>query len=457
MLYGRNTEQARIAALLAAARDDRRSGALVLRGEAGIGKSALLDRAADGPAHVLRVTGIETESGVAFAGLSQLLWPVRERLADLPAPQARALSAALDPAGAGEGAPAGSPGGARDRFTTGLAVLTLLADLADGANGHGPVLCLVDDAQWLDTATTEALLFAARRLAAEGVVMLFAARDEGFPGTGLPELRLDRLERGDAERLLAARDLPADLRDRVIRESDGNPLALLEFGAGARRSSGLRPLPDGSRPLPVADRVVAAFRAQIAALPDRTRLMLLITAAEGRGHMPTQLAAARELGVGLADLEPAERAGLVAVDGRTITFRHPLIRTASYHGAVVAERVTVHQALADSADSADCRVRHRASAAMAPDEDVAAELDAAAERAQDRTGYAVAASLHVQAAELTPAPEARAVRLGAAATMLLHAGRPAEADDLAARAAKLTGDPAELARLGRVRATVEFE
>ncbi|WP_242909157.1 helix-turn-helix transcriptional regulator [Actinomadura terrae] len=476
MLYGRKTEQARIASLISEACDGRngagtgggggrRSGALVLRGEAGIGKSALLEDAAErledaayGVPRVLRVAGTEAESGIAFAGLNQLLWPVRDRVDALPGPQARALRAALD----GSGEPPGDPA-SRDRFTTGLALLTLLADMAEaggsvpggGTSPHaprnGPVLCLLDDAHWFDVETAGALLFAARRLAAEGVVMLFAARDEAFGGTGLPELRLNRLDRDAAERLLSTRRLPPLTRARIVRESEGNPLALLEFGAVRF------PVPDGARPLPVTDRVIAAFRDQIGGLPERTRLMLLIAAAEGRGHMPSQLAAARVLGVGLADLEEAERARLVEADGRRIVFRHPLIRAASYHGAVVAQRLAVHQALADVADDLDCRARHRASAALAPDEDVATELQQAAERARARCGYATAAALYRQAAELTPTRHARAVRLRSAAELTLQAGQPDDAQALATDAERFTADPAEHARLGRVRATVEFE
>ncbi|XRQ10795.1 AAA family ATPase [Actinomadura welshii] len=468
MLYGRNDEQARISSLLTDARERGRSGALVLRGEAGIGKSALLTEAAtllpaDGPPHVLRVTGIEAESGIAYAGLNQLLWPVRDRLAALPPPQATALRSALgDPAPAPADrtptsqAPTGStppepattePG--HDRFVTGLAVLTLLADLS--GEDTGPVLVLVDDAQWLDTATAEALLFAARRLAAEGVVMLFAARDDAFTGTGLPELRLERLARGDAERLLAARELTSAVRARVIREAAGNPLALQELGAVGTGTA------HGSDPLPVADRVLASFRAQIGRLPESARLMLLIAAAEGRGHMPTMLNAAHSMGAGLDDLEEAERVRLVNVTGRSIAFRHPLIRAASYHGAVTARRLAVHRALADTATDPDCRARHRASAAMAPDEDVAADVEKAAERARAHKGYATAATLYRQAADLTPAPDARAARLGTAAALILQAGRLDEAEDLAVQAEKLTTVPAELARLARVHATVEHE
>ncbi|WP_396454651.1 AAA family ATPase [Actinomadura sp.] len=433
MLYGRNDEQARLTSLIDGAREHRRSGALVLRGEAGIGKSALLEEAAAQVPRVLRVTGIEAESGIAFAGLNQLLWPVRDRLDALPPAQSAALRTALGEASGGQG-----------RFATGFAVLTLLADLAE----DGPVLCVADDAHWIDTATAEALLFAARRLAAEGVVMLFAARDGAFTGTGLPELRLGRLARADAERFLAERGLTPLVRERVLREAAGNPLALREFAAAGER-------PPEPSPLPVADRVLASFKEQIARLPENARLMLLIAAAEGRGHMPSQLAAAAALGVGLADLEEAERAGMVQVTGRSIAFRHPLIRAAAYQGATAARRVTVHRALAESADDLDCRARHRASASLAPDEDVAADLQEAAERARERAGHATAAALYRQAADMTPGREARAARLGAAASLTLQAGRLDEAEDLAVLAEKLGA--ADLAGLARVHAAVEYE
>ncbi|QKW33559.1 AAA family ATPase [Actinomadura sp. NAK00032] len=433
MLYGRNDEQARLSSLLDEARDHRRSAALVLRGEAGIGKSALLAEAAARVPRVLRATGVEAESGIAFAGLNQLLWPVRDRLDGLPAAPAAALRSAL-------GAAPAEP----SRFATGLAVLTLLADLAE----DGPVLCVADDAHWLDTATVEALLFAARRLAAEGVVMLFAARDDAFTGTGLPELRLGRLERDDAERLIAARGLAPVVRERVLREAAGNPLALHEFAAADER-------PPETTPLRVADRVLVSFQEQIARLPENARMMLLIAAAEGRGHMPSLLAAAATFGTGLADLEAAERARLVAVTGRSIVFRHPLIRAAAYQGATAARRVAAHRALAESATDLDCRARHRASAALAPDEDVAADLQEAAERARVRAGHATAAALYRQAADLTPGREARAARFGAAAALTLQAGRLDEAGDLAVHAEKLGA--ADLAALARVHAAVEYE
>ncbi|MQY04522.1 ATP-binding protein [Actinomadura macrotermitis] len=438
MLYGRDEERRRIAALVGEARDGSRSGVLVLRGEAGIGKSALLESAASDAAgvRVLRITGFEAESGIAFAGLNQVLWPLRDRLEALPAPQATALRGALGLAQAGP-----------DRFTAGLALLTLLADLAE----EEPVLLLVDDAQWLDPASAEALLFTARRLAAEPVTMLLATREDGLTGTGLPELPLARLDAAAAEELLAARDLAPALRARIVAEAGGNPLALLEFSTTGRS------LPGGAMPLPVTERVLDAYQGQIAVLPERTRLMLLIAAAEGRGYLPALLGAGEALGVGLDDLEPAEQARLIEVRGTAIGFRHPLIRSAAYLGAPAGRRITVHQALAEASEDPDCATRHRASAAMAPDEGVAAALDDAAGRALSRGGLANAASLRYQAAQLSPTRAGKAARLVSAAEAMLDTGLTDEADDLAGQAGRLTADPAQQARVARVRAAVEHE
>ncbi|MDC2945794.1 ATP-binding protein [Streptomyces heilongjiangensis] len=440
MLYGRSTELAALEELTARAREGR-SGALVLRGEAGIGKTALLDRAAQSASasgmRVLRVTGVEPEADLAFGGLVQLLWPVQDRLDGLPEPQADALRAVL---GTGRTR-------TQDRFLTGLAVLTLLADLAE----QGPLLCLVDDAQWLDQATSDALLFAARRLAAEQVAMVFATRDEGFAAPGLTELRPSRLDTGDAVSLLADLGLPPALRDQVIAESVGNPLALIEFGA-ARRDD-----PGSFTPVTVADRVLSSYRTQIAALPEKTRLALLFAAAEGRGDLPLQMKAARTLGVGLEDLEDAERAGLIQVTESTVVFRHPLIGTAAYQGAVLARRIAVHQALADAAEDPDCRARHLPLATTSPDDEVASELVAAAERAADRSAYAAASLLHQQAARLTPDRRAQVHRLTDAATCALNAGHAGQARDLAEQAERMTPEPEDLARLAPVRAAVMFE
>ncbi|WP_344293945.1 AAA family ATPase, partial [Streptomyces synnematoformans] len=380
-LYGREQELARLDALTAAAADGR-GQSLVLRGEAGIGKSSLLGHAEDEARRrdftVLRAVGWEAERGLAFAALHQLLRPVLDRAGRLPRPQADALDAAV-----GTGTAAG-----HNRFLVGLAVLSLLAEAAEDA----PVLCLVDDAQWIDEPSADALLFAARRLGVERVVLLFAARgtqpdeDPGFPAAGLPQLTLPRLGRDAALALLAGLDVPAAVRDRVLRESLGNPLALREFGASGPAAAD-RPQAAG-QPLPAADRVLAAYRGRVLELPDRTRLMLLIAAADSRSTLRYMMAAAERLGVGLADLAAAEQQGLVAVVGEYVEFRHPLIRTAAYTAAPLARRVAVHEALAGTSGDPDCRARHLASAAMGPDEEVAAGLEGYAVRALARGGPA---------------------------------------------------------------------
>lgn len=447
MLYGRTTEQERLERLVAGARAGC-SGALLVRGEAGIGKTALLDWLAgtatrgDGDdgreLRILRVTGVEPEADLAFGGLVQLLWPVQDRLDALPGPQAAALRAVL-----GTGHQERGP----DRFLTGLAVLTVLADLAE----DGPLLCLVDDAQWLDQATAEALLFAARRLAAEGVAIVLAGRDDGFAAPGIPELRLPRLSFEDSSRLLADRGRAPALRSQIIKESAGNPLALIEFDAAWRDQ------PHQHAPLPVADRVFAAFRSQIGRLPERTRLMMLVAAAEGRGDLPLLLRASKLLGVGLGDLEEAERTGLMYVMDGTVTFRHPLIASAAYQGSVLARRIAVHRALAEAASDPDCRARHLLAVATEPDPEVALELAEAAGRARGRTAYAAASGLFGHAARVGADPRQRGSWLAEAAALALAAGHAAEADRLAREADALTEDPAVGARLASVRAAVAFE
>ncbi|WP_324794465.1 AAA family ATPase [Streptomyces cyaneofuscatus] len=464
MLYGRTAEQERLARLLAEACAGR-SGALLLRGEAGIGKTALLDwlaGTAAAQAHgettgdgrevrVLRVTGVEPEADLAFGGLVQLLWPVQDRLNALPAPQAAALRAIL-----GTGREQRGP----DRFLTGLAVLTVLAELAE----DGPLLCLVDDAQWLDRATAEALLFAARRLAAEGVAMVLAGRDDdGFIAPGIPELPLLRLDFEASSRLLADRGRAPALHSQIITESAGNPLALIEFDA-ARSDQ-----PHQHAPLPVADRVSSAFRARIGGLPERTRLMMLVAAAEGRGDLPLLLRASQLLGTDLGDLAEAERTGLMYVMDGAVTFRHPLIASATYQGAVLARRIAVHRALAEAATDPDCRARHLLAVATGPDQEAALELAAAAGRARGRTAYAAASGLFGQAARLTTDPRQRASWLAEAAALALAAGHAAQADRLAQEAdeladawaggsaGELADAPAAGARVASVRAAVAFE
>ncbi|MET8824590.1 AAA family ATPase [Streptomyces sp. NPDC004610] len=442
MLYGRTGAQDRLDELVTDAMAGR-SGAVLLRGEAGIGKTVLLDwlaeRASGLGMRVLRVRGIEYEADLAFAGLSQLVWPVQQRLEVLPDAQAHALRSVL-----GSGEDRGT-----DRFLTGLAVLTLLAELAE----DGPLLCLVDDAQWLDQASAEALLFAARRLGAERIAMVLAGRDpakedDGPALGGLSELRLSRLGTEDAARLLQARGHAAALSARVIAESLGNPLALIEF-ATVRR--------DGHHhhaPLPVADRVLSCFRSQIARLPEPTRLMLLIVATEARGDLRHQLRAAERLGVGFADLDAAEAAGLVQMVDGVLSFRHPLIASATYQNAPLARRIAVHQALADRAEDPDCRARHLVALTPEPDADIAGELAAAGERARACAAYGAAARLYEHAARVSPGTRQRAARLATAATLALAAGHSPLAGRLAGQAEQLPADPGDRALLARVRAAV---
>ncbi|MFI7699383.1 AAA family ATPase [Nonomuraea sp. NPDC049480] len=345
MLYGREAEISAIDRLLAGLRGGG-SGALVLRGEPGIGKTTLLEHAA---AHghglqVIRRVAVPTEQDLAFAGLHLLLHPVLDRLDALPEPQRQALSGALGLAPSAAGT---------DRLLVGLAVLSLLAEAAE----ERPVLCLVDDAHWLDRSSLDALAFAARRLDSEAVVLLVATRgDEELPG--LPELRLSGLSAPAAAALLdgtvhngarpdtGTEPAPA-LRYRVLAEARGNPLALIELPAALRDEAVGEDAARGGRldALPLSSRLQAAFAGQVDHLPESTRILLLIAAtADGLGEV---LTAAGRFGAGAADLLPAEKAGLVKVDEEAVIFRHPLIREAVYRRAPIGLRLAVHAALAD--------------------------------------------------------------------------------------------------------------
>ncbi|MEU5939991.1 LuxR C-terminal-related transcriptional regulator [Micromonospora sp. NPDC047548] len=444
MLHGRTGEQATIERLLAEARTGR-SGALVIRGPAGIGKSALLDDAAGRAAgmRVVRGAGVESEAMLPFAALHLLLRANLDRIHALPDAQATALSGAL---GLGDIVPGSS------RFLVGLATLSLLAELA----GDGALLCLIDDAQCFDQASIDALLFAARRLEAEGVVMIFAAR-AGFQAAGLPELRLGGLDRAAAGALLPA-GLPPQVRERLIDESDGNPLALIELPAALsadQRAGRLSPV--GT--MPVADRVREAFRAQIATLSESARTALLIAAADGSG----ELAALVGAGASLQGLEAAERSRLIEINGTTVGFRHPLIRAAAYQSEPVTRRLAAHRALADAlarsaaTDAADRRAWHLATTALGPDEHVARELEQAAERARTRGGHAAIATAYERAAELTVEPVRQSERLAAAALAASDAGLMSRAAALADRATPNVDDPNMISALVQVRAHREFE
>ncbi|WP_344838134.1 LuxR family transcriptional regulator [Actinocorallia longicatena] len=434
MLVGRSPEQKQLASLLDAAGDGT-SAALVLRGEPGIGKTALLEWAAAerGGMSVLRGGGVEFEAELPFAGLSQILRTALPLLPRLPGPQRAALSGAF---GLASDAPA-------DRLLVGLAVLSLLAEVADGA----PLLVLVDDAQWLDGVSAEALLFAARRLHAEGVVIVFAARDDGFAAPGLPELRLGGLEPADAAALLP-RDLDPAVRYRVLSESHGNPLALLELPSVVSA---------GDPSLPLTARLQAAFAGRVAGLPERTRVLLLVAAAEETGDLPVILAAAGALGAGPSDLPSAGDGGgtLVRLDGQRLTFRHPLVRAAVYREAPLDLRLRAHAALAAALtdpDVADRRAWQLAAAATAPSEEVAAALEASALRARDRNGYGAASAAFERAARLTPVPADRAIRLLRAAETGADAGQMERAVALAEQSFPYTSDPEIQARIAHVEA-----
>jgi DNA-binding CsgD family transcriptional regulator/tetratricopeptide (TPR) repeat protein len=426
---------------------------IVLRGEAGIGKSALLAHVAESVAAdvlVLRTVGVEAESELPFAALHLLLRPALHLTDQLPATQRQALRRAFRE----------EQGEAPDRFLIGLAVLTLLADLAE----ERPLLCLVDDVQWLDRASLDALLFAARRLDAERIALVFAGRDEpGLAVDGLPELRLSALPRADCERLLAERaaGLGPQVRGRVIDEADGNPLALLHFAANLsdeQRSGHLAPLPLRTSEPSGGGRLERSMRAAIQRLPDRTRLVLLVAAADGSGDLPLVLKAAQDLGACPQDLEPGERAELVQVADGRLRFHHPLIKAAAYHEAPVLRRAAAHRALAEvlvGDEHADRKAWHLAAAALEPDEELSVVLAEAGRRAEERGANDAAATAYERAAQLTVDRERRARCLAAAAEAMLAAGQFTRAAGAAERGRRLTGDPVLLARLAGVRAAVE--
>ncbi|QFY10234.1 AAA family ATPase [Nonomuraea phyllanthi] len=450
MLYGRSEEQTVITRLLDDAGNGV-SGALIVRGAAGVGKSALLDQAAvlaGDRMLVLRGAGIQPEMELPFAGLHLLLHSVLDGIDALPTEQARALRGALGLERFAAG----------DRFLVGLAVLTLLANTAD----ERPLVCLIDDAHWLDQASAEALLFAARRLDAEGVVLVFAARDdEGmFDAPGVRELQLRALEATAAEQLLDshAPDLAPEVRRGLLAEAEGNPLALIELPAtltGAQRSGELPLHAVGMSPVP--SRILRSFHERIAALPAEARTLLLVAACDD-GTLDLVLDAIKRLGGSLYDAEPAEAAGLVRIADGRIAFRHPLVRTAAYQHAPAAARQAAHRALAESLDGHPDAVGrmawHLALATTGSDEAVAAALERGAEQAESKGGHAGASAAYERAAQLTPHAAERGRRLAAAARAAAELGQYHRAGALADRAAPDLSEPLESARLAQVRAAV---
>ena len=456
-LLGRDAEREAVERLVARARTGH-SGALVLRGEAGIGKTALLDHARDvarsSGFQVEVSVGVESESQFAFAGLHQVCGTLMHHASALPEPQRRALSVAF-------GEQAGDP---PDRFLVGLATLNLLAEAAEQA----PLLCLVDDAQWLDEASAQVLAFMARRISAERIALMFAVRDpargdaaaEPAALAGLPELRLDGLCEEHARELLTSA-LPARLDERVferiIAESSGNPLALLELplSASATQLAGGYALPSA---LDVPRRIEEGFRRRSRSLPADTQLLLLTAAADPTGDAALLCRAAAQLGVPEDSLAPAEAAGLLQVDSR-VTFRHPLVRSAVYRDATPHDVRRAHDALAAVSDpdtDPDRRAWHRAQAVLGTDEDAAAELERSAGRARARGGLAASAAFMQQAAILTPEPQARTRRALEAAYAKHEAGASEAASELLAMAATGPLDALQQARLELLRARVSF-
>jgi len=448
MLVGRTKEAGALEDVLAAVRDGL-SGVLVLRGEVGIGKTALLDWAAGmaGDMRVARVAGVESEMDLDFAGLHQLLVPFLDRVDPLPVPQRTALQAAF-------GLAAGPP----ERFLVGLATLTLLTDAA----ASRPVLCVVDNAQWLDQASAEVLGFVARRLLADRVGMLFAVR-EGEERTvfhGLPELPVAGLaEQAARELLAAAAGGPVDSRvsERIVAETAGNPLGLAEFGGEltAEERSGAVPL---TGPLRFGGRLEKLYLSRVRALPGDAQTLLLVLAADQLGDPAKVWRAAGRLGIGPETVErPAVERLVTGAPG--LQFRHRLMRSIVYHGAPSVARWRVHEALAAVSDPVrdpDRRVWHLAQAASGPDEEVAGELERSAGRARGRGGWASSAAFLERSAELTADEGRRARRLVAAAEARLMTGETSTARALLDRAAPDLPDPVVSARARRLEGYILF-
>jgi DNA-binding CsgD family transcriptional regulator len=446
-LRGRDPECATLDRLLDAARGGE-SRVLVLRGEPGVGKTALLDYAigAASDLRVLRAVGVESETELAFAALQQLCAPTLDRLGRLPGPQQDALRVAVGL----------SQGEAPNRFLVGLAALSLLSEVAE----ERPMLCAVDDAQWLDEASALALAFVAHRLLAEPMAIVFVTREPIGPLSGLPELVIDGVGDDDA-RLLLASGIPGPLDERVretiIAETRGNPLALLELPRGltpAELAGGFA-LPD-AQPLP--ERIEQSFLRRVRSLPPHSQRLLLIAAAEPVGDVTLLWRAAERLTVEPDAAAPAEAAGLIELGARA-RFRHPLVRSAIYRAAPPYDRREVHRALAEATDpevDPDRRAWHRAHSAAGLDEAVAGELERSADRAQRRGGVAAMAAFLERAAELTPDPARRGARALAAAQAKLDAGAPEAAQALLATAELAPLDELQRARMQRLRAQIAF-
>jgi hypothetical protein len=435
VLIGRDSEQQLVESLL----DDARHGAsaaLVIRGEAGIGKTAVLTQAAGSSGmRTLRCTGVESEHDLPFAGLDQLFRPVQASIAYLPEPQAAALRGAFGLTGEQ----------VEDRLLLGLATLSLLAE----ATEDEPLLCVVDDLQWLDGPSAEALLFSARRLGAEGVVMLFAVRDsptDWFETPGVQQLTLEPLGDAAARHVVAHRRgaaLSPAAQQRLLQEAGGNPLALLELPAEAGEDGG-------------GAGIDAAFRARVVRLPLQTRRILLLAASTSSDEAPSWAKLGRLAGGSPLARDAAVDAGLIeGIDA--IVFRHPLARSAVLNAASAVERSEAHRLLASAATDPLVRASHLAASAQEADEALAIELEAAAAEATRRGAFASAAPILARAAELSPEAAGRVHRLIAAAQAYLDAGDSEASSRLADEALAGAGTASDLATLAAVRGALELQ
>jgi DNA-binding CsgD family transcriptional regulator len=446
-LTGRRPECALLDGLIADVRRGE-SCTLVLRGEAGIGKTALLEYlvAAASDVTVIRAVGVESEMELAYASLHQLVAPLLDRMDRLPAPQREALETVF-----GLGA-----GPAPDRFLVGLAVLSLLAEVAE----ERPLLCVVDDAQWLDQASALTLAFVARRQLADRLGLVFAAREPGEELRGLAELEVSGLRANDARALLSlAVPFPLDesVRDRVVAEARGNPLALLELPrglSGAQLAGGFG-VPHAQT---LSSRIEESFRLRLEALPDATRLLLLVAAADPLGDPMLLSRAADRLHIAASAAADAEAEDLLRI-GDHVTFRHPLVRSAVYRAASTEQRRAVHMALAEATDrrlDPDRRAWHLAAGSAGPDEEVAMELERSATRARARGGLAAAAAFLQRSVSLTVDLDRRGRRALAASEANLFAGEFESALKMLSVAKEGSPDELERARAQLLRGQIAF-
>src|SRR5215211_1546549 len=446
-LRGRGSECALLDELVAAIRRGE-SQSLVLRGEAGIGKTALLEYliASAPDATIVRAVGVQSDMELAYAALHQLCGPLLDRLEALPAPQRRAMEIVFGV----------TTGEAPDRFLVGLAVLSLFSEVAE----QRPLLCVVDDAQWLDQSSALTLAFVARRLLAEPIGIVFAAREPGAELQHVPELEVRGVHNGDARALLSSAvrfKLDERVRDRIIAETRGNPLALLELPRGltARQLAGGFGLL-GAQAL--TGRIEESFVRRLEALSDDARRLLLVAAAEPVGDPLLLWRAAERLGIRPAAAEEAEADELLVIR-EWVRFRHPLVRSAVYRTATGEQRREVHLALAEATDGSvepDRRAWHLATAAAGPDEPVAAALEESAGRAQARGGLAAAAAFLHRSVVLSADPKQRVRRALAAAQASLHAGIFEGALELLALVEASTPNELQMAHVELLRGQIAF-